>query len=140
MNVSDIALVPNQPRQVIAAADVVLCASGTATLETMLINRPLVMVYRIAASTYLLVKYSRLVKPQLFSLPNILAGEALVPELIQDEATAGRMAEEVQRWLASPGHRTALQQRFDALHAELRCGASERAAAAVATLLQHARA
>jgi lipid-A-disaccharide synthase len=133
-----IARVSARPREVMAAADVVLCASGTATLETMLVNRPLVMVYRIAASTYLLAKYSRLVKPQLFSLPNILAGEALIPELIQDEASATRMAEEIQRWLENPELRTALQHRFNELHAELRCSASERAAAAVAGLLQHA--
>jgi lipid-A-disaccharide synthase len=138
LNVDDIALVPNQPRQVMAAADIVLCASGTATLETMLVNRPLVMVYRIAASTYVLAKYTRLVKRQLFSLPNILAGEALIPELIQDEATPERMAHELQLWLASPERRAMLRQRFDALHAELRCNASERAAAAVAALLPHA--
>jgi lipid-A-disaccharide synthase len=133
-----IARVSARPREVMAAADVVLCASGTATLETMLVNRPLVMVYRIAPATYLLAKYSRLVKPQLFSLPNILAGEALIPELIQDEASATRMAGEIQHWLENPERRTALQQRFNELHAELRCGASVRAAAAVTGLLQHA--
>jgi lipid-A-disaccharide synthase len=138
LDFDDVARVLNRPREVMAAADVVLCASGTATLETMLVNRPLVMVYRIAASTYLLAKYSRLVKSRLFSLPNILAGEALIPELIQDEASASRMAEEVRLWLENPERRTALQRRFTELHAELRCGASERAAAAVAGLLQRA--
>ena len=131
----DIALVANRPRQVMAAADVVLCASGTATLETMLVNRPLVMVYRIAASTFWLVKNLRVIRRQLFSLPNILAGEALVPELIQDEASGERMAAEVQRWLDDPLRAADLRRRFNELHAELRCDASRRAAAAVYGLL-----
>jgi len=131
----DIALVANRPRQVMAAADVVLCASGTATLETMLVNRPLVMVYRIAPSTFWLVKNLRVIKRQLFALPNILAGEALVPELVQDEATSERMAAEVQRWLDDPVRAAEVRRRFDELHAELRCDASSRAAAAVSDLL-----
>jgi lipid-A-disaccharide synthase len=133
----DITLVPNRPRQVMAAGDVVLCASGTATLETMLVNRPLVMVYRIAASTFWLVKNLRVIKRQLFALPNILAGEALVPELVQDEATGERMAAEIERWLDNPGLRGELRHRFNELHSELRCEASERAANAVSGLLDH---
>lgn len=125
-----------RPRQVIAAVDAVLCASGTATLETMLVNRPLVMVYRIAPSTFWLLKNLKIIRPQLFSLPNILAGSALIPELVQDEADSERMAAEIRRWLENPGLRDELRQRFDELHAQLRCGASERAAAAVAGLLQ----
>jgi len=125
-----------RPRQVIAAADAVLCASGTATLETMLVNRPLVMVYRIAPSTFWLLKNLKIIRPQLFSLPNILAGSALIPELVQDEADSERMAAEIRRWLENPGQRDELRQRFDELRAQLRCGASERAAAAVAGLLR----
>ena len=131
----EITLVPNRPRQVMAAGDVVLCASGTATLETMLVNRPLVMAYRIAASTFWLVKNLRVIKRQLFALPNILAGEALVPELVQDEATGERMAAEIESWLDDHGRRTELWHRFNELHSELRCEASERAAAAVSGLL-----
>jgi len=133
----NIALVASRPRDVMAAADVVLCASGTATLETMLVNRPLVMAYRIAPSTFWLVKNLRIIKRQLFALPNILAGEALVPELVQEEATGEAMAAEVQRWLDNPGQVAALRKRFGELHAQLRCGASERAAAAVSGLLDH---
>jgi lipid-A-disaccharide synthase len=130
-----IVLVPDRPRRVIASADVVLCASGTATLETMLVNRPLVMAYRIAPSTFWLVKNLRVIKRQLFALPNILAGEALIPELVQDEASSERLAAEARTWLDHPERRAELRRRFDALHAELRCGASERAAEAVAGLL-----
>jgi lipid-A-disaccharide synthase len=133
----DIALVANRPRQVMAAADVVLCASGTATLETMLVNRPLVMAYRIAPSTFWLVKNLRVIRRQLFSLPNILARESLIPELVQDEASGEHMAVEILRWLDDPVRAADLRQRFDKLHAELRCDASSRAAAAVSDLLNH---
>jgi lipid-A-disaccharide synthase len=130
--------IAGRPRQVIAAADAVLCASGTATLETMLVNRPLVMVYRIAPSTFWLLKNLKIIRPQLFSLPNILAGSALIPELIQEEASGARMAAELRRWLENPEQCAELRRRFDELHATLRCGASERAATAVAGLLHHA--
>jgi len=130
--------IPGRPRQVIAASDAVLCASGTATLETMLVNRPLVMVYRIAPSTFWLLKNLKIIRPQLFSLPNILAGSVLIPELVQDDATSERMAAEVRRWLENPDLCVRLRGRFDELHAQLRCGASERAAAEVATLLEDA--
>jgi len=131
----DIKLVADRPRQVMAAADVVLCASGTAALEAMLVNRPMVVTYRVAASTYFLVKKLKLLKPRLFSLPNILAGRALVPELIQDEARGDRMAGEVLIWLDNPGRAADLAGHFNELHATLRRGASERAAAAVSKVL-----
>jgi len=127
--------VSGRPREVIAAADAVLCASGTATLETMLVNRPLVMAYKIAPSTFWLLKNLRIIQPQLFSLPNILADSPLIPELVQDEAGSERMAAEMRRWLDNPDQCLELSQRFDELHARLRCGASERAAAAVSWLL-----
>ena len=130
-----ITLVQDRPRQVMAAADVVLCAAGTAALETMLVNRPLVMVYRLARPTYLMAKHLKLIRPQLFALPNILAGERLVPELIQQDASGERLAEEALRWLENPQQAAALRERFHDLHRQLRCDASGRAAAAVAGLL-----
>ncbi|MDX1379774.1 MAG: lipid-A-disaccharide synthase, partial [Xanthomonadales bacterium] len=126
-------------REVMTAADVVLCASGTATLETMLINRPLVMAYRLARSTYLAAKHLRLIRRQRFALPNILAAEELVPELIQDEASAERLAAETERWLDDPAAVAALRARFGELHERLRCDAAGRAAEAVAGLLASKR-
>jgi lipid-A-disaccharide synthase len=76
------------------------------------------------------------VRSKFFSLPNILAGEALVPELIQDDASGPRMAEEVSKWLEDASRRQALQKRFSQLHQQLRCNASARAAEAVAELVQ----
>ena len=132
---TDIALVEHDPRTVIASADAVMCASGTATLETMLINRPMVVAYRVSPSTYQLVKKLGIVKPQFFALPNILAGAALVPELIQHEATGDRLAGEINKWLEDENSRTALRERFLELHDQLRCDASKRAAEAICGLL-----
>lgn len=131
-----ISLVDNNPRQVIAAADAVICASGTATLETMLVNRPLLMTYKISTSSYQLAKQLRLIRPQSFSLPNILAGEALIPELIQQDATARNLAAEITELLDNNALRQKLGQRFLELHEKLQCNASATAAAAVSSLLE----
>lgn len=131
-----IKLVRGKPREVIAAGDAVLCASGTATLEVMLVNRPLVMTYIVAPSTYRIGKALNLVKLEWFSLPNILANEGLVPELIQHEATAENLAGAAERWLNDPDEASALKWRFAELHQSLRCGAAGKAAEAVRGLLE----
>ena len=120
-----------QSKEVMAAADVVICASGTATLEVMLVNRPMVVCYRVSGMTYKLTKWFRMMKTRFFSLPNILAGEQLVPELIQHEVTAQRIADEVVRWLDQPELTDSLKQRFDALHRVLKIDAAATAARVV---------
>jgi lipid-A-disaccharide synthase len=121
-------------KEVMAAADVVVCASGTATLEVMLVNRPMVVCYRLAGMTYKLAKWFKLVKTRFFSLPNILASEKLVPELLQHDVTGQAIAEEVTRWLNQPESCENLKQRFDQLHRQLRIDAASTAADVV---LQH---
>lgn len=128
--------VRRDPRTVIAAGDAVICASGTATLEVMLVNRPMVMTYRIAPSTYRLNQLLKLVKLKSFSLPNILAREELVPELLQQEATAENLARATGRWLDDADAVARLKARFRELHESLRCDASTRAAEAIAGLLE----
>jgi lipid-A-disaccharide synthase len=118
-----------------AAADVVMCASGTATLETMLVNRPMVVAYRIAPATHFIAKNLGYVKQKMFALPNILAGEMLVPELIQHDASSERLAAETARWLDDAEARNALQRKFGEIHEQLSCNAAARAAEAVAGLL-----
>ncbi len=125
---------PGRSKDVMAAADVVICASGTATLEVMLVNRPMVVCYRISGMTYRLMKWFKMLKTRFFSLPNILAGELLVPELLQDEVTGQRVADEVTRWLEQPGMRDELKQRFDQLHRVLKINAAVTAGDVV---LQH---
>lgn len=84
-------------QQVMAAADLVLLASGTATLEAMLLNRPMVVIYSLKPATYWLAK--KLVKIPYVALPNILAGQEIVPELIQDDANAENICRVVQQTL-----------------------------------------
>jgi lipid-A-disaccharide synthase len=113
------------------AADVVLLASGTAALEAMLCKRPMVVGHRIAPSTYRVVKALGLLKSRFVSLPNVLAGEELIPELLQDDCTPERLAGAALQWFAQPEAVAALRPRFRALHEQLRRGASARAAEAI---------
>jgi len=124
----------NRSKDVMAAADVVVCASGTATLEVMLVNRPMVVCYRLSGLTYKLAKWFRLVKSRYFALPNILSSEAVVPELLQHEVTGQRIANEVTHWLDQPQLCADLKQRFDLLHEQLKINA---AASAARVVLQH---
>jgi lipid-A-disaccharide synthase len=124
-------LLDGRAQPAMIAADVVLLASGTAALEAMLCKRPMVVGHRIAASTYRVVKGLGLLKSRFVSLPNVLAGEAVVPELLQDDCTAPKLAAAVLGWFRQPEAMAALRPRFRALHEALRRDASARAAEAV---------
>ncbi len=128
-------LFDGRAHEVMAAADLVLLASGTASLEAMLLKRPMVVAYRFSSATYLLARMLRLYALEHFSLPNLLAGEALVPEYLQAEVTPDRLGTEIVALLSpaeeSRDHRRYLQDRFDEIHASLRQSADERAARAV---------
>lgn len=127
-------------RTAMVASDVVLLASGTATLEAMLAKRPMVVGYRVAPSTYRMVKGLGLLKVKRYALPNVLAGEGLVPELMQHECTPARLADAVLQWLGDAAAVARLLPRFEQLHLELRQDASAQAAEAVAEVvsLRHA--
>jgi len=122
-------------RTLMIASDVVLLASGTATLEAMLAKRPMVVGYRIAPITHAIVKGMGMLKVDRYALPNVLAGDALVPELMQDDCTPEKLAGAVLRWLRDPAAVAALQPRFRELHVQLRRDASARAADAIAGLV-----
>jgi lipid-A-disaccharide synthase len=122
-------------RQALAAADVVLVASGTATLETALCRRPMVVAYKLGAITAFLLKQLGLVKVKHFSQPNLLAGAELVPEFFQADASAGNLAAALGRWLTHPEEVAGLQQQFAVMHERLRCNGAERAANEIAELL-----
>lgn len=126
-------LAPGGAHSALAAADLVLTASGTATLEAMLHKRPMVVAYRMAAVSYALV--SRLLRSRWVALPNILAGEAMVPELLQRSAQPRAIAAELFRLLQDGAHCAALIARFRELHHGLRAGAGSGAAEAVLELL-----
>jgi len=122
-------LVDGQSREVMAAADVVLLASGTAALEAMLLKRPMVVAYKLAPLTYWLAR--RLVKVENVSLPNLLANETLVPELIQHEATPENLGQKVLAYFENPAIMDDLNQRFTDIHRTLRQDASQQAADAI---------
>lgn len=130
----DVHLVDSRAREVMAASDVVLAASGTATLEAMLVGRPMVVAYRLAPLSHWVARSLDLVKVRYFSLPNLLAGEELVPEFLQGQVTAGRLYEAVIALLRSPERCADLRGRFAALGGGLRRGASELSARAVLDL------
>jgi len=122
-----------QTRAVLAAADAVLLASGTATLETMLMRRPMVVAYRMNALTAWLAR--RLVKIEFAALPNLLAGRELVPEFLQEDAQPAVLGEALLNQLQPGAEREALLQTFAELAASLRQNASDKAADAVVDVL-----
>jgi lipid-A-disaccharide synthase len=124
-----VTLYDGNARLALTACDAALVKSGTSTLEAMLLHRPMVVSYRLGELTYQVV--SRLLRTRFVALPNILAGEALVPELLQHEATPEALAENLLAELYRAGEDGEYLSRFEALHATLRQGANGRAAAAV---------
>ncbi|WP_237466617.1 lipid-A-disaccharide synthase [Vibrio stylophorae] len=126
----DFVLVDNA-RQAMAAADVVLLASGTAALECMLVGRPMVVGYRVNALTYAIAK--RMVKTDYVSLPNLLADAPIVPELLQQECVPAKLAGALNSLLASDNQ--ALLTQFKEFHQLLRCDADSQAAKAVLHLI-----
>ncbi|WP_077216903.1 lipid-A-disaccharide synthase [Piscirickettsia litoralis] len=115
-----------QTRDVVTASEVVLVTSGTATLETMLLKRPMVVAYKMSAFNYCLAK--RLVKTPFIAMPNIIANERLVPEIIQDQVEPERLCDEISNWLDHPERIIEIKNKFNELHLSLRKNASENAA------------
>jgi lipid-A-disaccharide synthase len=126
-----LSVIDGQARTLMVASDVILLASGTATLEAMLAKRPMVVAYKVAASTYRIVKGLGMLKVDRYALPNVLAGDDVVPELMQDDCTPARLADAVLHWFRDPTAAAALGPRFMNLHRELRQDASARAADAI---------
>lgn len=125
-------LIQNTARQVITAADAVMLASGTVALECMLVNRPMVVGYRVNAVTAWVMK--RLIKTKYVSLPNILADEEVVRELLLDECNAGNLFHQVCLLLEGDMH--AMQQKFSEMHCLIQKNADEQAANAVLNLIE----
>jgi lipid-A-disaccharide synthase len=125
-----------QSRTVLSAADVALIASGTATLESLLCRCPMVVAYRFGRLTALVARALRLVRLPYFALPNLLAGEPLAPEFLQEQVRPEPMADALQRLLDDAPRRAYLQTRFQAIHASLR---QQGAALAAEAVIQCAR-
>ncbi len=130
----DVHVFDGQSHEVMAAADVVLMASGTTTLEALLLKRPMVIAYKLAGFSFWLM--SKLAKVPYVGLPNLLAGKAIVPEYLQAEAEPKALCQALLTLLEDPEHVAQLVRQFDDIHQTLRQNASERAAAAIVELIQ----
>ena len=125
-------------REALAAADIALVASGTATLEAALLKKPMVITYKMAGASWLLMR--RMGYLPYIGLPNILAGEFVVPELLQHDATPENLAQALHNALRDGVVRARLPQRFSAIHRQRKCDTAEQAARAVLPLLARAAA
>jgi lipid-A-disaccharide synthase len=126
-----IAVLDGQAQRALAAADGVIVASGTATLETTLTKRPMVVAYRLGAITAFLLRRLGLVKVPYFSQPNLLLGRRRVPEFFQEAVTPSALGEALLGQLADPVQVAQLQREFLGVHEVLRRGGADRAATAI---------
>ena len=135
---ANIQIIDGQSHTVLAACDVTLIASGTATLEAALFKRPMVIAYRMGWLSWQIMRRKKL-QPWV-GLPNILCRDFVVPELLQEAASAQALADAVLSWLdakvAAPEKIAALEQKFTALHLELQRDTSQLAAHAIQQVLQ----
>lgn len=128
-----VVLMLKRSREVLTAADTVLIASGTATLEALLLKKPMVVAYRMAPLSYKII--SRLVRSDYISLPNLLADAPLVPEILQDDVRPEILGPAIEQALLDSDERSELKQRFSDIHRQLRQDASKKAADSIVDLL-----
>ena len=128
-----VTLISGQSQWCMAASDAVLMASGTTTLEAMLLKKPMIVAYKMASISYAII--SRLLKVPYVSLPNLLANEKLVPELLQNDATVENLGTALSAILDDSRHVQLLKNRFAALHQDIKRNASDCAAKAILQLL-----
>jgi lipid-A-disaccharide synthase len=131
----DVRLIDGQATTALSAANVVLVASGTASLEAALCKRPMVVVYRLGALTGWVLTRLNLVKSKFFAQPNLLADQRVVGEYFQDQIIPESIGAELLMWLDDTERRSALEREFSRIHADLRRGAGTRAAQAILDLL-----
>jgi lipid-A-disaccharide synthase len=129
-----VVLLDGQSHEALAACDVTLIASGTATLEAALFKRPMVITYAMNWLSWQMMK--RMAYQPWVGLPNILLEEFAVPELLQEQATPKKLAQAAFQWLDNPASCDALSQRFQALHQQLRCNTAQAATDAIQKILQ----
>jgi lipid-A-disaccharide synthase len=133
-----VTLLDGQAQAALVAADVVLVASGTASLEAALCKRPMVVVYRLGAMTAWLLRRLKLVKSKFFAQPNLLADRRVVGEYFQEEIVPESIGAELLMWLDDVPRREGLEREFLRIHTGLKLDASARAAQAVLALVRRA--
>jgi lipid-A-disaccharide synthase len=134
-SVPAITVLDGQAQRALAASDGVIVASGTATLETLLTGRPMVVAYRLSAMTAFLLRSLGLVKVPYFSQPNLLVGRRLVPEFFQEQVSGSALGAALLQEIDDPQHVAELTREFRTVHEVLRRGGAERAAGAILELL-----
>jgi lipid-A-disaccharide synthase len=134
----NVQLIDGQATTALSAADVVLVASGTASLEAALCKRPMVVVYRLGALSGWMIMKLNLVKSKFFAQPNLLADRRVVGEYFQGQIVPESIGAELLMWLDDTDRRVALEREFSRIHADLRRGAGTRAAQAILELLSRA--
>jgi lipid-A-disaccharide synthase len=128
-----VTLVDGRSREVMAASDAILIASGTATLEALLLKKPMLVCYKMSALSYALI--SRMLKAPYFSLPNLLAGKKLVEERVQNEVNAPALMNSLHTLLEDEDKQKALNMEYLQIHQTLRRNANSKAAKAVLELI-----
>lgn len=118
MNFSAIKIFLGQSTQVMAASDAILVASGTASLEAMLVKRPTVIAYKMSPLTFEIAK--RIVKVPYIGLPNLLAGRRMIPEFIQSQVIPSQMGQTLLDYLSDPNLETELKSQFEKIHLSLK--------------------
>jgi len=131
-----VTLLDGDARQAIVAADAVLTKSGTSTLESLLLGRPMVVGYRMHGLSYNIVKWLNLVKVPYVAMANLLADEALAPEFIQDECRPELLGAALLGFLQEPSRTAAIKARYHQIHKEMQRDSSRRAAEAVLALVR----
>lgn len=130
-----IRLIDGKSQLCMTSADVVMMASGTTTLEAMLLKRPMVVTYKMAPLSYAVI--SRLVRSPYISLPNLLAKKELVPEILQEKATPTNLSKALLKQLEQTKKNSPLIKAFAEIHETLRCGAADNAAQACLSLIKN---
>jgi lipid-A-disaccharide synthase len=131
-----VTLLDGRAREAIVAADAVMTKSGTSTLECLLLGRPMVVGYRVHGLTYRIVKGLNLVKVPYVAMANLLTGEALAPEFIQDECRPELLGAALLGFLEDPERTAVIRARYHQIHKEMQRESSRRAAEAVLGLLR----
>jgi len=135
LGASSVRVIDGQSHVALAAADAAIVASGTATLETLLTNRPMVVAYRLGALTAFLLRTLGLIKVPYFSQPNLLMGRRLVPELFQEQVSGEALGSALLSELDDHAHLAELAREFRRAHESLRCGGAAKAAASILELI-----
>ncbi len=130
----DVTLYDGKAQPVMAASDAILIASGTAVLEAALHKKPLVVSYKMASLSYAII--SRMVKVKYVALPNLLADQPLIPELLQDAATPQRLHEQMRKALEDEAYRQCLKVEFTKIHQQLKQDASRLAFGAIMSVIK----